>query len=135
MALALDIWASLILGILYLTFNAFPTRVFGKDRGFNMQMSGLSFLGIGIGMLIALISQPYWIKVYKEQRIPFWERAMRREQAAELEAAEKAGTQLRKAPEPESRLLIGMAGAVLVPIGKSPRRYPLRFVTLAHESI
>ncbi|KAG8898896.1 hypothetical protein FRB99_007077 [Tulasnella sp. 403] len=123
MALALDIWSSLLLGVLYLTFQAFPTHVFGKDRGFNMQMSGLSFVGIGVGIVVALLSQPFWIRVYKEQRIPFWEEEMRRERdaerdrlAKETEKTDYTVTPKRKDPEPESRLLIGMAGAVLVPI-------------------
>ncbi|KAG8896612.1 hypothetical protein FRB99_008801, partial [Tulasnella sp. 403] len=124
MALALDIWSALLLGVLYLTFQAFPTRVFGKDRGFNTQMSGLSFVGIGIGMFIAIVSQPYWIKLYREERVPPWEKEMRKERELERERWAKADAEkgdaialVRKDPEPESRLLIGMAGAILVPIG------------------
>ncbi|KAG8913121.1 hypothetical protein FRC00_003002, partial [Tulasnella sp. 408] len=116
MALLLDIWSALLLGILYLTFEAFPTRVFGRDRGFNTQMSGLSFVGIGIGMVIAIASQPYWIKVYKEDRVPYWERKMRAERQMCIEEGEKEDKSARKRhePEPEARLLIGMVGAVLV---------------------
>ena len=50
---------ALILGILYLAFQAFPI-IFEQGHGFNVQTSGLTFLGIGIGMLLALASQPYW---------------------------------------------------------------------------
>jgi len=122
MALALDIWSALLLGVLYLTFEAFPTRVFGPERGFNVQMSGLSFLGIGIGMIVSTLSQPYWIRLYKERRIPFWEPRLREEAAREEEARRKMSEQgedpgPRDEPEPESRLLMGMAGAVLVPLG------------------
>ncbi|KAG8910828.1 hypothetical protein FRC01_006106, partial [Tulasnella sp. 417] len=120
MALLLDIWSALLLGILYLTFEAFPTRVFGRDRGFNTQMSGLSFVGIGIGMLIAIASQPYWIKVYKEDRIPYWERKMRAERHKCVEEGEKkvdVSVRRKHEPEPEARLLIGMVGAVLVTLG------------------
>ncbi|KIO17712.1 hypothetical protein M407DRAFT_32619 [Tulasnella calospora MUT 4182] len=119
MALLLDIWAALLLGILYLTFEAFPTRVFGRDRGFNTQMSGLSFVGIGIGMVVAIASQPYWIKVYKEDRIPYWERKMRAERQKCMEEGEKGDKSAtrKREPEPEARLLIGMVGAVLVTFG------------------
>ncbi|KIO18170.1 hypothetical protein M407DRAFT_246553 [Tulasnella calospora MUT 4182] len=119
MALLLNIWSALLLGILYLTFEAFPTRVFGRDRGFNTQMSGLSFVGIGIGMVIAIASQPYWIKVYKEDRIPYWERKMRAERQKCVEEGEKEDKSAwrKHEPEPEARLLIGMVGAVLVTLG------------------
>jgi hypothetical protein len=50
---------ALILGILYLAFQAFPV-IFEKGHNFNMQSTGLSFLGIGVGMLLALATQPYW---------------------------------------------------------------------------
>lgn len=122
--------AALLLGVLYLTFEAFPTRVFGPQRGFNTELSGLSFLGLGIGTLIGLLTMPFWIRVYQEERIPFWETARRREakevmerRRAQVERGEEVT--MRKAPEPESRLLTGMVGAVLVPIGASLLRIRL----------
>lgn len=126
MALLLNIWSALLLGILYLTFEAFPTRVFGRDRGFNTQMSGLSFVGIGIGMVLAIASQPYWIKVYKEDRIPYWERKMRAEREKCVEDGEKddKSPSRKREPEPEARLLIGMVGAVLVTVGTCPPTPP-----------
>lgn len=57
MALLLDLWSALILGILYLTFQAFPI-IFGRVHGFSQEFVGMSFLGIGIGMFIGLFSQP-----------------------------------------------------------------------------
>jgi len=57
-------------------------------------MTGMSFLGIGLGMVIALATQPYWQRVYKRH------------------SARHKGN-----PPPEVRLLIGMPGAILVPIG------------------
>ena len=50
---------ALILGILYLTFQAFPI-IFEGRHGFNMQSTGLTFLGMAIGMLLGLCTQPYW---------------------------------------------------------------------------
>ncbi|KAJ7222410.1 major facilitator superfamily domain-containing protein [Mycena pura] len=59
MALLLDTWNALLLGILYLMFQAFPI-IFENGHHFNMQATGLTFLGIGIGMGIGLATQPYW---------------------------------------------------------------------------
>jgi hypothetical protein len=50
---------ALVLGILYLTFQAFPI-IFEDVHGFNMQMTGLTFVGIGLGMLSAGCTQPFW---------------------------------------------------------------------------
>ena len=50
---------ALILGILYLTFQAFPIIFEGK-HGFNMQCTGLAFLGMATGMVLGLCTQPYW---------------------------------------------------------------------------
>ena len=49
---------ALVLGILYLAFQAFPI-IFGR-HGFSQQFIGLSFLGIGVGMAIGGLSQPFW---------------------------------------------------------------------------
>lgn len=57
MALLLDLWSALLLGILYLTFQAFPI-IFGQVHHFSLEFVGMSFLGIGIGMFFALLCQP-----------------------------------------------------------------------------
>ncbi|KAI0637769.1 MFS general substrate transporter [Trametes polyzona] len=93
MALALDVWSALLLGILYLAFQAFPI-IFEDVHGFNVQSTGLSFLGIGVGMVIALASQPYWNRLFRR------------------EAIKHEGH-----PPPEVRLFIGQAGAILAPLG------------------
>ncbi|KAF9777403.1 MFS general substrate transporter [Thelephora terrestris] len=80
MVLLLDIWTALTLGILYLAFQAFPI-IFGL-HGFSEEFIGLSFLGIGVGMILASLSQPYWNSV-----------------------------------RPESRLIMGQVGGILIPIG------------------
>ncbi|KAJ7282653.1 major facilitator superfamily domain-containing protein [Mycena rebaudengoi] len=103
MALLLDIWTALLLGILYLTFQAFPV-IFGQIHHFNMQTTGLSFLGIGFGMVVALASQPIWNRVFSR------------------EAAKYGG----EAP-PETRLIMGQLGGILVPLGL----YWLAFTTYA----
>lgn len=57
MALLLDLWSALLLGILYLTFQAFPI-IFGEIHHFSTQLTGLTFIGIGIGMMLGLAAQP-----------------------------------------------------------------------------
>ncbi|KAJ7467084.1 major facilitator superfamily domain-containing protein [Mycena latifolia] len=92
MALLLDTWNALLLGILYLMFQAFPI-IFENGHHFNVQSTGLTFLGIGLGMAMGLASQPFWN----------WLSAR--------EAAKHGG----KAP-PETLLIMGQTGGVLVPI-------------------
>lgn len=133
MALLLDIWyahelyfsatclthlkfprTSLILGILYLSFQAFPV-IFEEGHGFNMQTTGLSFLGIGLGMVIAWASQPYWNRLVYSlasqlQKLMLQARVFARENA-------KHGG---NAP-PEVRLIMGQLGGILIPIGETLR--------------
>ncbi|KAJ6538823.1 major facilitator superfamily domain-containing protein [Mycena vulgaris] len=92
MALLLDIWDALLLGILYLMFQAFPI-IFETGHHFNVQATGLTFLGIGIGMALGLASQPFWNSL------------------SAREAAKHGG----KAP-PETLLIMGQVGGVLVPL-------------------
>ncbi|KAJ7049930.1 major facilitator superfamily domain-containing protein [Mycena amicta] len=92
MALLLDTGTAILLGILYLFFQAFPL-IFEKGHHFNVQMTGLSFLGIGLGMFIGLATQPWW-----NRRI-----------------ARVAAANGGKAP-PEALLVMGQVGGILVPI-------------------
>ncbi|PPQ97319.1 hypothetical protein CVT26_006637 [Gymnopilus dilepis] len=93
MAFLLDLWSSMVLGILYLTFQAFPI-IFMDVHGFNTQMTGMSFLGIGLGMLLAISTQPYWNSMYK-----------------------RVSLQNNGKVPPETRLVMGQIGGVLVPFG------------------
>ncbi|KAF9446914.1 MFS general substrate transporter [Macrolepiota fuliginosa MF-IS2] len=93
MALLLDIWTSLILGILYLAFQAYPI-IFQGGHGFNLQDTGLGFLGIGVGMVLGLLTQPYWNRFYKRTSV------------------ENGGVL-----PPEARLYMGQVGAICVPVG------------------
>ncbi|KZS95550.1 MFS general substrate transporter [Sistotremastrum niveocremeum HHB9708] len=92
MALLLDIWSALLLGILYLTFQAFPI-IFEQVHGFNEQSTGLTFLGMGIGMVGTIATQPFFRKIQRKR-------------------AEKYDGK----PPPETRLIVGFVGAILVPI-------------------
>ncbi|TFY64358.1 hypothetical protein EVJ58_g2689 [Rhodofomes roseus] len=93
MALLLDIWTALLLGILYLAFQAFPIIFEGK-HGFSMQQTGLSFIGIGVGMIIAVGCQPLWNRYNARVRKRY-----------------------NGNPPPEAGLVVGQVGGILAPIG------------------
>lgn len=93
MCLLLCLFSAILLGVLYLFFGAFPL-VFGENYGFNLWQTGLSFLGIFVGMIIASASDPIWRRI--NHRL--------------LEQSDGI-------PEPEFRLPPAIAGAVLTPIG------------------
>lgn len=93
MLLLLCLWSALLLGILYLFFVAFPI-VFAQ-HGFNLQQIGLSFLGIGIGMISAVCTMPFWARHYTR-------------------LVETKGNGVA---EPEFRLPVAMVGAICLPIG------------------
>lgn len=59
MALLLDLWNAILLGILYLAFQAFPI-IFEEGHHFTIELTGLTFLGVGVGMLLGLATQPFW---------------------------------------------------------------------------
>ncbi|CAO1613765.1 unnamed protein product [Parajaminaea phylloscopi] len=93
MLLILCIWSALLLGILYLLFEAFPI-VFTEGHGFKIWQTGLAFLGQAVGNILALLTMPLWARRYKR-------------------AAEAHGG---KAP-PEARLPMTMVGAFCTVIG------------------
>ncbi|KAG2110083.1 major facilitator superfamily domain-containing protein [Suillus cothurnatus] len=93
MALLLDSWNALILGILYLAFQAFPV-IFEDIHGFNMQSTGLTFIGIGLGCFLPSQHNPLISRLYAR------------------ETAKYNGD-----PPPEMRLIMGQVGAILVPVG------------------
>jgi multidrug resistance protein len=52
-----DFYVSVIYGILYLCFVAYPI-IFTEDRGWSPGLSGLAFMGIGVGTMIAIALEP-----------------------------------------------------------------------------
>ncbi|PLB52587.1 MFS general substrate transporter [Aspergillus steynii IBT 23096] len=52
-----DIYVSLVYSILYLCFVAYPIA-FQQERGWSPGIGGLSFLGIGIGVLVVIACEP-----------------------------------------------------------------------------
>ncbi|ESK91477.1 hypothetical protein Moror_2609 [Moniliophthora roreri MCA 2997] len=69
MVLLLNTWTALILGILYLTFQAFPI-IFQQNHGFSMQQTGMTFLGIGLGMILAMPTQGYFNRFVNATKTP-----------------------------------------------------------------
>lgn len=102
-------------------FNAFPF-VFRQLHGFSLQQSGLSFLGIGIGMVIGTASQPVWNKsvpavllrdlVSAEATLSLWFPLFSSRRLYLRSKHAHGGV----AP-PEARLYSGMAGSILCPLG------------------
>jgi MFS family permease len=99
MVLLLCLFSAILLGILYLFFGAFPL-VFQGNHGFTLSQTGLTFLGIFVGMVIAAATDPLWHKNY--------ERLIKQREDA---TGEVGGS------EPEYRLPPSIAGAIIVPIG------------------
>ncbi|PTU20132.1 hypothetical protein P175DRAFT_0438908 [Aspergillus ochraceoroseus IBT 24754] len=100
MCLNLCIYSAILLGILYLFFGAFQL-VFSNVYGMELYQRGLAFLGLFVGMLFAIFSDPFWRRVY-----------------AKLEANhENAVGIVADDFQPEWRLPAAIAGGPLVTIG------------------
>ncbi|KAI5818282.1 major facilitator superfamily domain-containing protein [Pyronema omphalodes] len=87
------IYVAAIYGILYLCFTAYPV-VFTEIRGWGPGISGLAFLGIGVGTVLAVISEPLSRKIYDMHAID---------------------PDTGKRP-PEARILVVCIAAVLIPV-------------------
>lgn len=85
----------MIYGILYLCFVAYPI-VFTQHRGWSPGISGLSFVGIGVGTMIAILAEPLWRRMINGQ------------------AKDPATGRVR----PEATALVMFVGAVLTPVGQ-----------------
>ena len=83
----------MLVGILYLAFQAFLI-IFEDLHSFTPAQTGLAFLGIGVGMLLALASQPYWNTLFARQSVKH-----------------------NGNPPPEVRLIVAKVGAILAPLG------------------
>lgn len=59
----LSLYSSFLWGILYLDFTAFPV-VFRGTRHWTPGMTGLSFLSLGLGILLAASSSPFINKIH-----------------------------------------------------------------------
>jgi hypothetical protein len=98
MVMVLSTYTSLLQGILYLCFGAFPL-VFGNNHGFNLWQIGLTFIGLMIGNLIACLFNPFWHRNWMGLT-----RKMKGKHGAEYK------------PEPELRLPPAIVGSVLITV-------------------
>ncbi|KAF2091599.1 putative MFS multidrug transporter [Saccharata proteae CBS 121410] len=98
MCLCLCTLSAILLGILYLFFGAFDL-IFENNHGFSISQVGLAFLGIFVGMIMGIMTDPLWRRNYA--------RLVRRREA---EGGEPGGS------EPEFRLPPTVLGAVIVPL-------------------
>ncbi|KAK0725354.1 major facilitator superfamily transporter [Lasiosphaeris hirsuta] len=90
-----NIWISTVYGILYLCFVAYPI-VFVQYRGWSPSLTGLSFIGMGIGTLLAIFCEPLWRRIINSHpRDPETNRAF-----------------------PEATASVMIIGAIMVPIGQ-----------------
>lgn len=96
MVLALCTYTSLVQGILYLCFGAFPL-VFGNNHGFTLWQIGLAFIGLLVGNVVACFCNPFWHKN--------WMGLIRK-------MKERHGPDYK--PEPELRLPPAMVGSVMI---------------------
>ncbi|KAG5969616.1 hypothetical protein E4U58_001279 [Claviceps cyperi] len=62
----MNFWISVVYGILYLCFIAYPV-VFSQHRGWAPGASSLSFVGIGIGILIGIVAEPLFRRIIHAQ--------------------------------------------------------------------
>ncbi|CAK7225529.1 hypothetical protein SCUCBS95973_005896 [Sporothrix curviconia] len=100
MILALNLYSAILLGVLYLFFGAFPL-VFEGNHGFNLWQSGLSFMGLFVGMIVGAFFAPLWGSIRLRLMV-------KRQKDLGLDTP---------VSEPEDRLPSVMVGALLVPIG------------------
>ncbi|OKL55718.1 hypothetical protein UA08_09072 [Talaromyces atroroseus] len=99
MVLCLCLYSAILLGILYIFFGAF-NLVFTEVYDFKLWQVGCTFLGISVGMMVAVSTDPLWRKNY-----------LRLQRNHENAVGEKGETM------PEWRLPPAIAGAPPVTIG------------------
>ncbi|KAK9367280.1 major facilitator superfamily domain-containing protein, partial [Lipomyces kononenkoae] len=92
MVFCLCVFSGILLGIMYLFFQAFPL-VFENNHGFERQHVGLTFLGMFVGCILGVFTEPFWKSVYNHLSVSYG------------------------SGRPEFRLPQVMAGAVFTPIG------------------
>lgn len=62
-----NLYIGVVYGILYLCFTSYPI-VFGEIRGWSLGVSGLAFLGIGIGTLITIACEPFFRRMIQSHK-------------------------------------------------------------------
>lgn len=95
MAVILNIYTAILLGMLYLFFGAFAL-IFRTNHGFNLWQIGLTFMGLLVSMTAACLSMPFWSR-FRQNLV-----AKRQKKTGVLKA------------EPEDQLPPVIAGAPLI---------------------
>ena len=95
--LLLSIYMAIIYGTLYLCFAAFPV-VYAESRHWSGGISGLAFLGVAVGMIVAVI-----FTIFDNNRY--------------LRAEDAAIARGERAAPPEARLPPSMIGSLCIPVG------------------
>jgi hypothetical protein len=65
MVLNLCMFSAILLGILYLFFGAFPL-IYERVYGWSLWQVGCSFLGLFVGMIGAVLTDPIWRRNYRQ---------------------------------------------------------------------
>jgi hypothetical protein len=89
----------------YLCFGAFPL-IFEDNYGFTLSQTGMSFLGLFVGLVLGTSCDPIWRRNYRRL---VRKNALRLEALGELKPGEEPST------EPEWRLPPTIAAGVIVP--------------------
>jgi hypothetical protein len=63
-----NVYIALVYGVLYLCFISYPI-VFGELRGWSSGLTGLGYIGIGIGGLITIGSEPLFRKIINSHKV------------------------------------------------------------------
>ncbi|GAA5856336.1 hypothetical protein JCM8547_000876 [Rhodosporidiobolus lusitaniae] len=93
MATMLCLWTAILLGIIYMTFTAYSFVYGANGYGFQVQIVGLTYIPLGLGIFIAAWTHPIWAKFYR-----------------------KKAEQLGRRPPPEEHLRKGLYGVVICPL-------------------
>ncbi|KAK4124624.1 MFS general substrate transporter [Parathielavia appendiculata] len=112
-----NIWISVIYGILYLCFIAYPI-VFTQHRGWTVSQTGLSFLGIGLGTLLAIILEPLWRRLILSSSSSSSSSPPTKTTPTHSPLATTTNPTHSKFPTPEATALVMCIGAVLTPLGQ-----------------
>ncbi len=91
----INVWNALIYGILYLCFVAYPV-VFAQHRGWSAGFAGMSYLGIGAGIVLAIAVEPIVRRIISSRPCD----------------------PVTGKPPPEAAALIMVVGSLLTPIGQ-----------------
>ena len=97
--LFLCLFSALLLGILYLFFGAFPLA-FRVNHGSSLWEIGLTFLGLTVGMLVGLSTNPIWHRNYIRL----------------VSRSRKAASDGQLRPDPELCLPSAITGAFCIPV-------------------